>query len=130
VLVVLPKEGDMPASLAGIELARHPSDPALLLHRPASIPDHWREALRRHRVLILSLLTTGYNPDDESEFDVYVERLGIADDLGMSTLPGAPAWLIAVGEYMKYSCTKGTNTVESHYDDCDGSTSACGSRLR
>ena len=30
--------------------------------------------------------------------DVYIERLGIADELGHETHVGSPAWLIAMGE--------------------------------
>ena len=85
--------------VAGIELARHPTDPARLRHRPATLPPDLLERLRLHRGGVVRLLAGGYGPTGDMEADyVYGERIGIADDLGMATGPGSPAWLVAVGE--------------------------------
>lgn len=85
---------------AGVELAPHPTDPARLRHRPATVAPDLAEALRRHRGAILGLLVGEQAPDDGDAGYVFAERLGIADGLGMPTHPGAPAWLVAVGESM------------------------------
>lgn len=84
---------------AGAELAPHPGAHDRLRHRPPTLPPEWADALRTHRAAILGLLTGGYNPHDDAEY-AYVERLGVADGLGLATHPGAPAWLVAVGESM------------------------------
>lgn len=90
---------------AGIELAPHPTDPARLRYRPVDLPPDLSARLRLHRAVVLGLLVDGYTlaPDGEAAY-VYTERLGVADDLGMPTHPGSAAWLVAVGESMKYSC--------------------------
>ena len=51
------------------------------------------------------------DPDTEAGY-VMGERLVVADELGMPTHPGAPAWLVAVGEAMHTSCLMATNAVE------------------
>lgn len=99
---------------AGIELARHPTDPARLRHRPANLPPDLTARLRLHRGAILAVLASGYAPDAHADDDaayVYGERLGVAEGLGLATHAGSAAWLVAVGESMKYSCTKRTNGV-------------------
>jgi hypothetical protein len=86
---------------ARIELAQHPTDPALLRHRPAELLPHFSARLRLHRNAIRRLLEDGYAPEGETEAEyVLGERLGVADGLGMPLHPGSSAWLIAVGEMM------------------------------
>ena len=80
---------------AGIELAAHGDR---LRHRPAVLLPDLLEALRRHRGAILGLLVGDYAPGDADARYVIGERLGMADGLLMPTHPGAPAWLVAVGE--------------------------------
>ena len=88
---------------AGIELARHPTDTARLRHRPAILPPDLSARLRLHRGAVVRLLGGGIAPGGDAAAEyVYGERLGIADDLGIPTGPGSPAWLIAVGESMKH----------------------------
>jgi len=97
---------------AGVEVAAHGDR---LRHRPATLAPDLSARLRMHKAAILAMLADGYAPDagDDPEAGyVLGERLGIADDLGMPTHPGAPAWLIAVGESMEYSCTIRTSRVE------------------
>ncbi len=95
-----------------IELARHPTDAGRLRHRPAVLPPDLAARLRWHRAAILELLAGGYAPTDPEAEYVLRERLDIADDLGMPTHPGSPAWLIAVGESMDCSCVTRTSSVE------------------
>jgi hypothetical protein len=61
---------------------------------------------------MVRLLVDGYAPTDDDAGYVLGERLGVADGLGMLTHPGSAAWLVAVGESMRYSCTTRTNEVE------------------
>lgn len=96
---------------AGIELAPHPTDPARLRHRPADLPPDLSARLRIHRAAVVGLLVDGYAPADDDAGYVLGERLGIADDLGMPTHPGAPAWLVAVGESMT-AALDGASRVE------------------
>jgi hypothetical protein len=120
---------DTPAQLArfllelgmtGIELARHPTDPALLRHRPAELPPHHSARLRLHRDAIRQLLEDGYAPAEESEAEYILgERLGVAEDLGMTTHPGSSAWLIAIGEAMRTSCPSATYVVHSRHGSTD-----------
>jgi hypothetical protein len=88
---------------AGIELAPHPTDPSRLRHRPALLTSDLSATLRTHRAAILAILAGRYNParDSDAEY-VHGERLGIADVLGLPTHPGSAAWLVAVGESMRY----------------------------
>lgn len=86
---------------AGVEVAAHAPGSDRLRHRPAVLAPDLSARLRLHKAAILGLLANGYAPgpgDDPEAGHVLGERLGIADDLGMPTHPGAPAWLIAVGE--------------------------------
>jgi hypothetical protein len=85
---------------AGIELAPHPTDAGRLRHRPTPLPPCMREPLLNHRAAVLGLLVSDYTPRSQDGAHALGERLGIADDLGMPTHPGTPAWLIAVGEAM------------------------------
>lgn len=88
---------------AGVELAAHPIDSKRLRHRPATLPTDLVGSVLDHRDAILDLLNDGYSPTISEAVNVYFERLGIADDLGMPTHPGSPAWLIAVGESLTVS---------------------------
>ncbi len=97
--------------VAGIELATHPTNPMRIRHRPATLPDALVLAVLDHRNAILDLLNDGYSPTEPEAVYIYYERLGIGDDLGMPTHSGSPAWLIAVGESMKYSYLQTTNTI-------------------
>jgi hypothetical protein len=86
---------------AGIELAPHPTDvggAGRLRHRPADLPPDLSARLRMHKPAILELLAAVDAPPDDDTAYALDERLGIADDLGMPTHPGSPAWLVAVGE--------------------------------
>ncbi|MFO0815926.1 MAG: hypothetical protein U0796_22135 [Gemmatales bacterium] len=94
--------------IAEVELATHPTAPTRLRHRPALLPFHLSARLRIHQAEILSLLVQGYVPADDDTNYVYGERLGIADEQKMATHIGSPAWLVAVGESMKYSCLMAT----------------------
>jgi hypothetical protein len=84
---------------AGIELAPNPTNAERLRHRPADLPPGLSARLRLHRSAILELLADGYAPTDGTDAEyVYHERMGIADEQGMPTHVGSPAWLVAVGE--------------------------------
>jgi hypothetical protein len=85
---------------AGIELAPHPTDAGRLRHRPADLPPDLAARLRINRAAVVGLLVDGYAPAGDDAGYVLGERLGIADDLGMPTHPGSPAWLVAVGASM------------------------------
>lgn len=89
---------------AGVEVALHPSDPSRLRFRPTDLPADLLARLSQHRDALQSLMTGGYSPVGEDAAAVMIERLGIADDLGMPTHPGSPAWLIAVGESLAVGC--------------------------
>lgn len=104
---------------AGVELAPHPTDSARLRHRPAAVAPDLAEALRRHRGAILRLLAGEQAPDAGDAGYVYAERLGVADGLGMPTHAGAPAWLVAVGEWMESSCGVATGVVHSGHGETD-----------
>ena len=97
---------------AGVELARHPTDPARLRHRPANLAPDLTAQLRLHRAAILALLASGYTPDAHADGDgagyVYAERLGVAEGLGLATHGGSAAWLVAVGESMDSCCHAAT----------------------
>ena len=82
-----------------------------LRHRPAALPPELLQRLRVHKAAIISLLQGGYKPHNSDSKYLMLERLGIGDDLGMPTHSGSPAWLIAVGESMKYSYLQTTNTI-------------------
>ena len=97
--------------VAGIELATHPTNPMRIRHRPATLPTDLVDSVLDHRDAILDLLSNGYAPTDPDAVYLMLERLGIGDDLGMPTHSGSPAWLIAVGESMKYSYLQTTNTI-------------------
>lgn len=96
---------------AGVEVAIHPTNEKFILHRPSTLPNALFESVLDHRDAILDLLNDGYSPTEPEAVYIYFERLGIGDDLGMPTHSGSPAWLIAVGESMKYSYLQTTNTI-------------------
>ena len=99
--------GDLLTALgrAGVELAPHATDAARLRHRPAELPPDLLEGLRTHRAAILGLLAGERidDPDGEASY-TFGERLGVADELGLPTHPGSPAWLVAVGESIGHNC--------------------------
>lgn len=89
---------------AGVEVAARGDR---LRHRPATLAPDLRARLRMHKLAVLTLLVDGYDPDPAAEPEAahtLAERMGIADDLGMPTHPGSPAWLIAVGESLDTTC--------------------------
>lgn len=89
----------------GVEVARHPTEATILRHRPSVLGPVLQARLRLHRAALLALLADGYHPLGGTDSDhIFAERLGIADDLGLSTLPGSSAWLLAVGEAMEAQC--------------------------
>ncbi len=98
---------------AGVEVAAHGDR---LRHYPAMLAPDLSARLRMHKAAILTLLANDYAAvpvaDPEAAY-ILGERLGIADDLGMATHPGAPAWLIAVGESMQHTCTTRSTGVQS-----------------
>lgn len=96
---------------ARVEVATHPERAGCVRHRPADLPPDLRERLRSHREAVSRLLAEGYAPVDPEARDRFLERLGIADDLGMPTHPGSVAWLVAVGESLSASCLEATNPV-------------------
>jgi hypothetical protein len=86
------------AGAAGVEVCSHPSAPDRLRHRPTELPSHVAVRLAHYKPDLLRLLRAGFAaPDPESAY-VLSERLGVAQELGMSTKPGSPGWLVAVGE--------------------------------
>ena len=97
---------------AGIELAPHPSDPARLRHRPADLPPDLSERVRLHKPAILGLLAglCGPEPHGDAGYTL-AERLGVAEELGLPTHPGSPAWLVAVGESLEQCCESTTRAV-------------------
>jgi hypothetical protein len=111
-LTIQPKELSLlllAVGLAGIDMATHPTHETSLRHRPATIPPDLAARLRLYKPEVLAILR-GEGLPDETEGDseaAYImgERLGIADELGMPTHPGSPAWLVAVGEAMTPRCT-------------------------
>ena len=97
--------------VAGVEVALHPTDATRIRYRPLTLPDALAQEIRSHRSDILALLRTDHAPTDPDAVYLMLERRGIGDDLGMPTHSGSPAWLIAVGESMKYSYLQTTNTI-------------------
>ena len=85
---------------AGIELAPHPTDPTRLRYRPVALPPHLTTLLRSNRAAVLGLLARRPAPDESESAYILRERIGVAEELGMPTHIGSPAWLIAVGESM------------------------------
>ena len=83
---------------AGVEIALDPTDATKIRWRPSAIHAGLTARLRLHKAEILAVLKDGYEPRDDDALDVLTERLGVADDLGMPTHVGSPAWLIAVSE--------------------------------
>lgn len=83
---------------SGIELAQ--GSTGALRYRPPNLPLHLVTMLSTHKTEILAALVDGCAPESAAAEYLLGERLGIADDLGMPTHPGAPAWLIALGEAM------------------------------
>lgn len=81
---------------SGASIAAHAER---LRFKPASLAPHLVAALATHKASILAALIDPPLASEEARH-TFTERLGIADALGMDTTPGAPAWLIALGEAM------------------------------
>ena len=99
--IVVPA-GDFAAFLvslgaAGVEVSAHPRDQGGVRFRGQGLTAAMRDGIRAHRGL-LRLLLDGPLPAGSEAGYVLEERLGVAMGLGMPVHPGAPAWLIAVGE--------------------------------
>jgi len=98
---------------SGVELSANGDR---LRHRPSMLAPDVLARLRMHKAAILGLLMDGYIADGVSDPEaayLLFERLGIADDLGMPTHVGAPAWLIAVGESMQGARWRGSDYDQS-----------------
>jgi len=94
---------------AGVEVASHPSAPDSLRHRPSELPTHLAARLAFYKPDLLRLLKVGFAaPDPESAY-VLGERLGVAQELGRSTEPGSPGWLVAVGEAIETAWKEAQN---------------------
>ena len=83
---------------AGVEVSSHPSAPDRLRHRPLELPSHVAVRLAHYKPDLLRLLRAGFAPPNTESAYVLGERLGVAQELGISTQPGSPGWLVAVGE--------------------------------
>ncbi|MCP3903275.1 MAG: hypothetical protein GY715_06525 [Planctomycetes bacterium] len=99
----VPIPNELPAVLVdagarGVELATDTA--GRLRHRPATLPPDLAARLRLYRADVLGILAGEGIPhiDDGEAGYIIGERLGMADELGMQTHPGAPAWLVATGE--------------------------------
>jgi hypothetical protein len=68
--------------------------PRSWLNEPRSL------AMTIHKPALLTILISGFQAVVHEAAYVFEERLGIADDLGLSTSIGSAAWLVAVGEAM------------------------------
>jgi len=85
---------------AGVEVSAHPRDQGGVRFRGEGLTAAMRDGIRAHRGL-LRLLLDGALPAEGEAGYVLEERLGVAMDLGMPVHPGAPAWLVAVGEALE-----------------------------
>jgi hypothetical protein len=94
---------------AGVEVSSHPSAPDRLRHRPPELPTHLAARLAFYKPHLLRLLKTGFAPPDPESAYVLGERLGVAQELGMSTEPGSPGWLVAVGEAIETAWKEAQN---------------------
>lgn len=115
----LPETGDrfaLPRLLvelgaAGVELTCHPDDAGRLRHRPATLVPELAARTRLHKGALLAQLNRGLPSAAGTDAAVvYAERLGVADDLGMTTHVGSPGWLIAVGEALAFGGTEQTSS--------------------
>jgi len=95
--------------VAGIELSSHPSAPDRIRHKPPELPSHVAARISFYKPDVLRLLQWGFTPADAEAAYVLGERLGIAEDLGMSTAPGSPGWLVAVGEAIETAWNEAQN---------------------
>ena len=95
--------------VAGVELSSHPSAPDRIRHKPPELPSHFAARISFYKPDVLRLLQSGFMPADAEAAYVLGERLGIAADLGMSTAPGSPGWLVAVGEAIEAAWKEAQN---------------------
>lgn len=86
---------------AGVELAARPGDAAGVRFRPATLAPGLASDLRAHKAALAALLSGVDGPYGADALYVLGERLGIADDLGMPTHRGSPAWLVAMGKALQ-----------------------------
>ena len=100
------------AGAAGVEVSSHPSAPDRLRHRPPELPTHLAARLAFYKPHLLRLLKTGFAPPDPESAYVLGERLGVAQELGMSTEPGSPGWLVAVGEAIETAWKEAPNQAQ------------------
>jgi len=94
---------------AGVEVSSHPSAPDRLRHRPQELPSHVVVRLAHYKPDLLRLLRAGFAPPDPESAYVLGERLGVAQELRMSTAPGSPGWLVAVGEAIETAWKEAQN---------------------
>lgn len=97
---------------AGVEVSSHPSAPDRLRHRPLELPSHVAVRLAHYKPDLLRLLRAGFAPPDPESAYVLGERLGVAQELGMSTEPGSPGWLVAVGEAIETAWKEAPNQAQ------------------
>jgi hypothetical protein len=94
---------------AAVTLSLHSSAPDRIRHKPPELPSHFAARISFYKRDVLQLLQSGFEPADAEAAHVLGERLGIAEDLGMSTAPGSPGWLVAVGEAIKTAWKEAAN---------------------
>ena len=95
--------------VAGVELSSHPSAPDRIRHKPPELPSHFTARISFYKPDVLRLLHSGFTPADAEAAYVLGERLGVAEGLGMSTAPGSPGWLVAVGEAIETAWKEAQN---------------------
>ena len=95
--------------VGGVELSSHPSAPDRIRHKPPDLPSHLAARIAFYRPDVLRLLQSGFTPADAEAAYVLGERLGVAEGLGMSTAPGSPGWLVAVGEAIETAWKEAQN---------------------
>ena len=95
--------------VAGVELSSHPSAPDRIRHKPPALPSHFAARISFYKPDVLRLLQSGFTPADAEAAYVLGERLGVAQELGMSTEPGSPGWLVAVGEAIETAWKEAQN---------------------
>jgi len=93
-----------------------------LQYRPALLVAPLGEGMAAYSQTLLSILG-GYRPVGSEACYVLEERLGVAEGLGMPVQPGAPAWLVAVGEALQVEGRDGS-VVTPAGDQVDVTTPA------